>query len=282
MSTGIYNGYIYRRGHRIAADDLLPLARRMRVFLRRATMRMFLKGAAAELAAFVDRVHLGVRMEKITPETTPLEYIRSVVENQHQLQSFERWSWCQTAPTYFLFPVRGRLLVYFAGSNELEDVFRRFPGLSDYHYGTVNDRPPRISAREWEQRRRDWIDHLQFDAPATSGLGNSVWGFLEPSCNSDEFLKIEAHMPPLQQRVENQIEARLFEEFTKDRKVTVQNCGRFWMECREFSRTPQGIAATTALRHRITAKLPRKVTHKLLKTPCGEMPGFAGAGPQKS
>lgn len=275
MSIHIESGYIYRRGHHTSAARLLALSHSIRDYLRPIAMKMYLRGAAEAAADFIDRVSSGAKWDR--PYEIPIEALRSELQEQRLKESYERWGAYQTNPSIFFYPINGKLLILFKGVRELEQAFASLPGIGDYHYQNSGDRPSSATAKEWAQRRRDWLERAKLDIPISSGLGVSLWGeFDEPSYLNLRDNRFLQYQPSLSQRVRRSARHVIFECWAKAKCIPVAstNFVSAWREFEAYLLTPAGVKALLEEKARLGRVLPKRITPALLQTPAKSLPGF--------
>lgn len=93
------------------------------------------------------------------------------------------------------------LVLYYTNHAELEKLLHKQKELEDYHFQDSTDRPSKISASQWKQRKKDWES-------VTFPVIDSMFSFtLSNFSNIDyfrfKFEDIETYFPEYEQRLQN-------------------------------------------------------------------------------
>lgn len=156
MSTKIYNGY------RIATTSMLELRDKLKEELRpkieKVKERLVIKEVAAKYHYTLDRRRLGLEEGETDPSKAMTEVIWSFEEEVREAVKSPYRSHLDFKCAVGIIPVTTKLTLAmsFFGREDYRKTWERMPWVSDYHYQDQTDRPDKISARAWRQRRDDW------------------------------------------------------------------------------------------------------------------------------
>ena len=102
-------------------------------------------------------------------------------------------------------PLEDKQLIMVFGNDDLTEVVKQQPWLSDYHYQNQTDHPAHISEEEWEERKKTWEqaigpDYLPINHGMEIVLFNSSRDFFFDFVNAEFMDNYPAYIPSVEDR----------------------------------------------------------------------------------
>lgn len=255
MSTKIYNGF------RIPACSLNELSKKLTVLrgkIEKEVERLFREKTDRMAIAAFDARACGLphdSREGLNAKNSPKFWAFMTAINAHNAVYKTR----QRNPEFdFGFALglcpSGRFIYVTLHTEQksLEAIWRRFPSVEEYGYWNNVDRPEKITARQWGQRRADW----------NRALKTAVLGFelndLIPVPHADQPL------PPIPfaLRLKSVVKQKVRDAYLSGVKLDTGNIMKHLGEFEEWLAKPTGQRSLANAAAELRPKLKRRVTLK--------------------
>lgn len=205
MSVKIYHGY---RLPAMPAAELLDFCLRAGVVVQHRISKIYRKDLAALAANIIDSWRCGLFVEGDGRNASFSSLYMASAEIIHNfrkaLGSMERGHKYDYSFSFSLIPRRGRstLALLYTERRELRNAWEQFPEVRPWPYWDNADRPDGVSRRQWDRRRKGWLEALGRlgDIPKTNSLVyDPVDELLISPVPAREITK---YLPPIHKRVD--------------------------------------------------------------------------------
>lgn len=271
MSTKIYNGYILSK---MDMQELLQFCKEMAHEMREAKKQSIISTIANLIVDKLDRIAVGeFDMDNYIKESKPPkslygDSLRYVKERIKKLTEYERDPVFDFKSNAMFFPMEDKILcLLFQDNRELLKIWNK--KVKEYHYQDQCDKPSKISAKAWKQRKADW-NHV---------LGGDGWG--KPIDNGFEFTftnkEVEYPYPSKEEIVkampkfEKRLHAITREKYMADElgKAKAEatdgdekefNLWKHYGQIKKYMDTPEGQTALKVLENEVAGQMIVKIT----------------------